>query len=203
MENLPLPRGPKRQIDWRLVAQLLAEGHSTTEVATVMGCSRQHIWRILRASEALRARTSELRRRETSEAAVRLQGLRAMAIETIHQAIADGNKRMSCWLVERLGLFRTPALEEMAGDGEAGADQLDSETILDMADTVHDVARATRILDSAEQDVSYATTRAEVTSPSDQGDKQVTVTCRNALFPPEAIVTRNGTWPPPGVFADD
>ena len=125
---------------------------------------------------------SELRRRETTEAAVRLQGLRAMAIETIHQAIADGNKRMSCWLVERLGLFRAPSLEEMAGDGEAGADQLDSETILDMADTVHDVARATRILDSAEQDVSYATARAEVTSPSDQGDKQVTVTCRNLMI---------------------
>jgi len=207
METLPIPRGPKRQIDWRLVAQLLAEGHSTTEVATVMGCSRQHIWRILRSSEALRARTSELRRRETTEAAVRLHGLRAMAIETIHQAIADGNKRMSCWLVERLGLFRTPSLEEMAGDGDAGADQLDSETILDMAETVQDVAqdvaRATRILDAAEQDVSYATARAEVTSLPDQGDKQVTVTCRNALFPPEAIVTRNGTWPPPGVFADD
>jgi hypothetical protein len=202
METLPIPRGPKRQIDWRLVAQLLAEGHSTTEVATVMGCSRQHIWRILRSSEALRARTSELRRRETTEAAVRLHGLRAMAIETIHQAIADGNKRMSCWLVERLGLFRTPSLEEMAGDGEAGADQLDSETVLDMADAVHDVARATRILDAAEQDVSYATERAEVTSPPDQGDKQVTVTCRNALSPPDAIVTRNGMWPPAGVFAE-
>ncbi len=202
MENLPIPRGPKRQIDWRLVAQLLAEGHTTTEVATVMGCSRQHIWRILRSCEALRVRTSELRRRETTEAAMRLHGLRGMAIDTIHQAIADGNKRMSCWLAERLGLFNMPSLEEMAGLGEAGAEQLDSEVVIDAANVALDAGRAGAILDAAEQDVSYATARAEVTSPPDQGDKQVTVTCRNALFPPEAIVTRNAMWPPPGVFTE-
>jgi hypothetical protein len=206
MENLPNPRGQKRKFDWRLAAQMLAEGRSTTEVGTILGCSRQTVWRILRRSDALRVRTQELRRRDRAEYGARLLGLRGMVVDTIHQAIADGDKQMTRWLADRLGLHRFELLEAAAAEAEPGGAQLDAECLLDRAVAEADAARAAAIMEAAEKDAADATVAAEavaVTSDELQRDKCFTVAFRNALSRRDAIATRHGVHPPPGVFADD
>ncbi|MBI3505293.1 MAG: helix-turn-helix domain-containing protein [Proteobacteria bacterium] len=212
MENLPNPRGQKRQIDWRHAAQMLAEGQSTTDVATVLGCSRQTVWRILRKSDALRSRTRELRRRDRAEYGARLLSLRGMVVETIHQAIADGDKQMTRWLADRLGMHRFDPLDAVASEVDSGGEQLDAECLLDRVASQADAARAAETLKTAEADAAAATAAAQavaadpvaVTIDEVQGDKCFTVALRNALSRRELIVTRqNAVWPPLGVFADD
>ncbi|MBI1245167.1 MAG: hypothetical protein GC202_09185 [Alphaproteobacteria bacterium] len=203
-ENLPQPRGHKPRIDWRYAAMLLAEGRSTVDVATILGCSRQHVWRMLRRSNALRARTSELRRRKAAEMSARLEGLADQAVEVIHQAIADGDKRMACWLAMRLRLFDAPAAEEVALHDSAGAEQLESEDILDGEPAPVEVARARAHIAATDAEATRAEDAIPVTSLSDQGDKQATVTRRNALSALHYAATKSRAQPiPPGVFADD
>lgn len=202
MENLPKPQGQKPTYDWRLISQLLSEGKSTSEIGLVLGCSRQTVWRLLRRSTALRTRSSELRRRDRAEIGARLLGLRGMVIETIHQAIADGDKQMTRWLADRLGLHRFEALETIAAADEPGVEQLDAEAVLDCAPTQADVARAALIEAEADKDVTVAAASVAVTPDEHQGLKAVTVALGNALSRGEVTVTRNGVWPPPGVFLE-
>jgi hypothetical protein len=202
MENLPNLRGPKPKYDWRLVAQLLSEGKSTTEIGTILGCSRQTVWRFMRKSASLRDRSGELRRRDRAEIGARLLGLRAMMIETIHQAIADGDKQMTRWLADRLGLHKFEALEAVASLDEPGVEQLDAEAILDHVPTPVEIENAARTMAAAEADVAVAAEAVAVTHEELQGDKPATVSLRNALSRAEVVVTRNAVWPPPGVFAE-
>ena len=196
MENLPMPRGPKSPFDWRLAAQLLAEGRSTVEVATVLGCSRQTVWRVLRRSPSLRARVAELRRRDRAETGARLLGLREMVVDTIHQAIADGDKRMTRWLADRLGIYRFGLQEEVAELAAAGADQLESEAVIDSATASHIVA-------AADDDATVASNPVHVTDEADQWDKPVTVTGGNTLSRSAALATRNAAYPYPKSGAFD
>jgi len=201
MENLPNEPKAKRRVDWRLAAQMLAEGNSTTEVATVLECSRQTVWRILRRSDALRARTRELRRRDRAEYGARLLGLRGMMVDTIHQAIADGDKQMTRWLADRIGLHRFELLEAAAAEADAGGEQLDAECLLDRAALQAEAPQAEKVVAAAEADAVAAT--VAVTTHELQGDKCFTVAYRNALSRRDAVATRNAVYPRPGVFADD
>jgi hypothetical protein len=203
-EKLPLPRGPRPKIDWRYAAMLLAEGRSTVDVATILGCSRQHVWRMLRKSNALRARTSELRRRKAAESVARLEGLADQAVEIIHAAIANGDKRMACWLADRLRLFDAPPAEAVAEIDSAGAEQLECEEIADEAPAPAEIARACGHVAATEAEATRAAASIRVTSLADQGDKQATGTRRNALSALHYAATKSRAHPlPPGVFADD
>jgi len=202
MENLPNPQKPKLRYDWRLISQLLSEGKSTTEIGLVLGCSRQTVWRFLRKSTALRTRSSELRRRDRAEIGAKLLGLRGMVIETIHQAIADGDKQMTRWLADRLGLHRFEAIEAVAAIDEPGVEQLDAEALLDSAPTQADFARAAMVESAADREATVAAASVAVTTDEPQRLKDVTVALGNALSRGEATITRNGIWPPVGVFTE-
>jgi hypothetical protein len=202
-EAMVVARRPARQVDWRRVAQLLAEGHSTIHVATVMNCSRQTVWRILRRSQSLRARTSELRRHEMAETGARLFGLREMVVETIHQALLDGDKRTARWLADRLGLHRFGFVEALAAEATAGGDQLESETVLaEAAATTVPADAAASAIEIVEAEVTVAENEVAATSQSAQGVDPVTDATRNGLKHPFQIVTTQGVWPPNGVYAD-
>lgn len=203
-EKFPLRRGPRPKIDWRYAAMLLAEGRSTVDVATILNCSRQHVWRMLRRSKSLRQRTSELRRRKAAECGARLEGLADQAVEIIHGAIRAGDKRMACWLANRLGLFEAAPAETVAEQDSAGAELLESEDIADFPPTDFSMSIAEAHIASAEAEVARATDAIQVTSLADQGDKQATATRRNALSALHYAATKSRAHPlPPGVFADD
>ncbi len=202
-EALVLARRPAQQVDWRRVAQLLAEGHSTIQVATMMHCSRQTVWRILRRSQSLRARTSELRRHEMAEAGSRLFGLRQMVVETIHQALIDGDKRTARWLADRLGLHRFGFVEALAAETTPGADQLESETVLaEAAATAIPADVAASTIEVVDDEVTVAESEVAATSQSAQGVTPVTDATGNSLSRPFQTVTKLAVWPPNGVYAD-
>ncbi|MBL8808020.1 MAG: hypothetical protein JNN22_14330 [Rhodospirillales bacterium] len=148
-------------------------------------------------------RTAELRRRSASEAAARLQGLRELAIDTIHNAIADGDKRTSRWLIDRMNFFDAAAAEDVAQADSAGAEMLENEHILDTVPTMAEVDAAADAVEAADSNFAVAANSAEVTALRNQWDKQETVASSNALSALRSAVTKSPSFPPPGVFADD
>jgi transcriptional regulator with XRE-family HTH domain len=102
--DTPLRRGPRRRIDWTEVATMLADGVSTLEVAHQVGCSRQHVWRILRSSNALRLRLGEERARVAAECGAQIEGLRRTIADKIEREVYAGNIRVLLWAADRLGL---------------------------------------------------------------------------------------------------
>jgi hypothetical protein len=113
----PLRRGPRRRIDWGEVATLLADGVPTIEVAHLVGCSRQHVWRILRSSNALRLRLGEERARIAAECGSQIEGLRRTIADKIEREVNAGNIRVLLWAADRLGLTNHALPSRQLGDG--------------------------------------------------------------------------------------
>jgi len=161
------------------------------------------VWRMLRRSNALRARTAELRRRKAAEIGARLIGLGEMAVDQIHQAIADGDRRVVCWLADRLRLFDVPFAEDIAAVDSQGAEQLEGEEIAQIDPVPAEIEAARTGIATVEAEVAAAESSVQVTSLADQGDKQATVSRGNALSALRYAVTKSRVYPPSGVFADD
>lgn len=125
----PLRRGPRRRIDWGEVATLLADGVPTNEVAHYVGCSRQHVWRILRQSNALRLRLGEERVRIAAECGSQIEGLRRTIADRIVREVNAGNIRVLLWAADRLGLTNHALPSRQLGDtaGERGGETLDTD----------------------------------------------------------------------------
>jgi hypothetical protein len=113
----PLRRGPRRRIDWGEVATLLADGVPTIEVAHFVGCSRQHVWRILRSSNALRLRLGEERARIAAECGSQIEGLRRTIADRIEREVNGGNIRVLLWAADRLGITNHALPSRQLGDG--------------------------------------------------------------------------------------
>jgi len=189
-----LRRGPRRRIDWGEAAALLADGVPTIEVARFVGCSRQHIWRILRSSNAMRVRLGEERARIAAECGAQVEGLRRPIALLLEREVLSGNVRVAMWLADRLGLAAhglpgrklPPLPPEMNLDPiDPGAPYYD-EALDPPADP-----------DPSETNVTQ--TRAEATFEKNQSDKPATVAFGNASSPiskPPKSAKRVASFPP-------
>jgi hypothetical protein len=204
-----LRRGPRRRIDWGEAAALLADGVPTIEVARFVGCSRQHIWRILRSSNAMRVRLGEERARIAAECGAQVEGLRRPIAMLLEREVLSGNVRVAMWLADRLGL---------AAHGLPGRKlpplppEMKSEPIDPWApyydEALDPPPEAPGKTDPAETDPSETNvtqTRAEATLAKNQTDKPATVAFGNASSPiskPPKSAKRNAvsaapSQPPP------
>lgn len=198
--NRRLRRGPRRRIDWGEAAALLADGVPTIEVAHYVGCSRQHIWRILRSSNAMRVRLGEERARIAAECGAQVEGLRRPIAMLLEREVLSGNVRVAMWLADRLGLAAhglpgrklPPLPPEMKNDPIDPWEPYYDEALDPPAQT-----------DPSETNVTQ--TRAEATSEKNQADKPATVAFGNASSPiskPPKSAKRNAvsaapSQPPP------
>jgi hypothetical protein len=113
---------PRRPIDWKLAAEMLAAGAPTVAVAQHIGCSRQHVWKMMRNSDAFRARLHTTHERLVVESHADLDALRGDVVAILRQEIMSGNVRVAMWLAQRMGLVgpifpaRAPANEAVAVD---------------------------------------------------------------------------------------
>jgi hypothetical protein len=193
-----LRRGPRRRIDWGEAAALLADGVPTIEVAQFVGCSRQHIWRILRSSNAMRVRLGEERARIAAECGAQVEGLRRPIAMLLEREVLSGNVRVAMWLADRLGLAAhglpgrklPPLPPEMNIDPiDPGAPYFD-----EALDPPPEVLPETP---APESDV--AENGAEATFEPNQADKPATVAFGNASSPiskPSKSAKRNAVPPP-------
>jgi DNA invertase Pin-like site-specific DNA recombinase len=94
--------GRSTRVDWQRVAARLAEGRSTAEVAQEVGCSRQHVWDILRKSRLARRALDDAESEVGTNANLRLRGLRPKLADALARELDKGNVRVMLWLAERL-----------------------------------------------------------------------------------------------------
>ena len=187
-----LRRGPRRRIDWGEAASLLADGVPTIEVARFVGCSRQHIWRILRSSNAMRVRLGEERARIAAECGAQVEALRRPIAMLLEREVLSGNVRVAMWLADRLGLAAhgLPGRKLPPMPPEMNIDPVDpSAPYFDEAlDPPAEVPSETNVTQ----------TRAEATLEKNQADKPATVAFGNASSPiskPPKSAKRNAASP--------
>jgi hypothetical protein len=106
--SLRPPRRPTR-VDWDEVARQLAQGRTIAQVADSVGCSRRHIWRILRNSRRLDRLLADAQTEVGTGAHLQLAGLRPAVAERLGREVEAGNVRVLLWLADRLTLFERPA----------------------------------------------------------------------------------------------
>ena len=94
----------RRAVNHRRVAELLAQGRSTVEVAEAVGCSRQHVWRLMRRSRVYGRAIAEAQVEVGLETTGKLNGLRPELGEALMREVRAGNVRVMLWLANRLGL---------------------------------------------------------------------------------------------------
>lgn len=120
---------PRRQLNWKLAAEMLAAGCSTEQVARQIGTTRQNVWRVMKDSDVFRQRLVANRMRGISEASGVIDGLRGEVAETIKREVLEGNIRVTLWLADKLGLVgRTYPENPPANDVDP-----DAELVLDDA----------------------------------------------------------------------
>jgi hypothetical protein len=117
-ESEPRARGRtvRRVIDWHQAAELLAQGMSTADVATRVGCSRAALARRRKHDPVFQtwmARCGEAGGEPHNRG---FAVLRPTLHEAIENEVRDGNIRVILWLADRLKLVtppsaRTPDLE--------------------------------------------------------------------------------------------
>jgi hypothetical protein len=99
--------------DWRLAAQLLANGEPVAFVAKTLRCSRSQLSHKRNHDPLFQDLIEEFRKMSPEE---RLERLRHSVHRAIDRAVADDNVRVVLWLADRLRLVtppdeRTPAEE--------------------------------------------------------------------------------------------
>jgi uncharacterized protein YgfB (UPF0149 family) len=100
--------------DWRLAAQLLANGEPLAVVAKTLGCSRSQLSHKRNHDPLFQDLIEEFRQMGPEE---RLARLRHSVHRAIDRAVADDNVRVVLWLADRLKLVTSP-------DERAPADEL-------------------------------------------------------------------------------
>jgi hypothetical protein len=98
--------------DWRLAAQLLANGEPLAVVARTLRCSRSQLSRKRNHDPLFQDLIEEFRRMGPEE---RLARLRHAVHRAIDLAVADNNVRVVLWLADRLKLV-TPPSERTPGE---------------------------------------------------------------------------------------
>jgi len=98
--------------DWRLAAQLLANGEALATVAKTLGCPRSQLSRKRNHDPLFQDLIEEFRQMGPEE---RLARLRHAVHRAIDLAVANQNVRVVLWLAERLKLL-TPADERTPAD---------------------------------------------------------------------------------------
>jgi len=118
---VPVPRHATR-IDWADVARLLAAGWTTAEVARHVGCTRQHVWRILRRSPALQQAILEAQRETRLESGSLFAALQPRIAKALSRAVDEGNPRVILWLAERLCSAAPSYTDALKAKGAAEGD---------------------------------------------------------------------------------
>ena len=108
------------RIDWQQVARLQAAGNSTAQVAQFVGCSRRHIWRILRRSRRLDEALAREMDHEATNASLILAALRPVIAEALETELRKGNVNVLLRLADRLNVFERPS----GPAGPAGANHV-------------------------------------------------------------------------------
>jgi hypothetical protein len=121
--------------DWRLAAQLLANGESVAFVAKTLECSRSQLSHKRNHDQLFQDLIEEFRKMSPEE---RLERLRHSVRRALDRAVADDNVRVVLWLADRLKLVeppdeRTPAdeLREMLS-GLSPDEQREFESLRDL-----------------------------------------------------------------------
>ena len=91
--------------DWRLAAQLLANGEPLAVVAKTLECSRSQLSRKRNHDPLFQDTIEEFRKMGPEE---RLARLRHSVHRAIDRAVADDNVRVVLWLADRLKLVTSP-----------------------------------------------------------------------------------------------
>jgi hypothetical protein len=103
------PRPARRtKIDRREVARLFAAGASVEGVAHRVGCSRRHVWRILRASRRLDRMLMDAQTEVGTDASLALAALRPAIAARIGRLIEQEDTRVLLWAADRLQVFQRP-----------------------------------------------------------------------------------------------
>jgi hypothetical protein len=98
------PTKMRRHIDRRKVAELLSIGWPVQEVAAHVGCSRQHVCRLIRKSKFLGRQIAEAEYRIGKECDGELAALRPEIAAALKHELDARNVRVMLWLADRLGL---------------------------------------------------------------------------------------------------
>ena len=122
----------ERRINWRLAANLLAQGATAAAVARQLGCSASHVARKRRADATLKRWIEEARSSppptvpatpipattavpEAPHASTprprldRIDDLRHALHDAIETEVRNGNVRVILWLADRLNLVQPPS----------------------------------------------------------------------------------------------
>lgn len=98
-------RGRRKRYDWALAVELLADGHTMVQVATVLGCSRHSLWRALRRAPALRLAVAQRAGEDATEVGAWLRGhRRTLADALVRAAVEDRRSAVLVHLSKSLGL---------------------------------------------------------------------------------------------------
>jgi hypothetical protein len=102
-------RTARRVVDWHQAAQLLAQGMSTADVATRVGCSHGALARRRKHDPVFQAWMARCRDTGTEPDTGRLTELRLPVEQAIEKEVLAGNVRVVLWLADRLKLVTPPS----------------------------------------------------------------------------------------------
>jgi hypothetical protein len=113
MDKEPEPRARRRGarpvIDWHRAAELLAQGMSTADAATRVGCSRAALARRRRHDPTFQTWMARCREAGAEPDKRQLVGLRPTLQDAIEKEVRSGNVRVILWLADRLKLVTPPS----------------------------------------------------------------------------------------------
>ncbi len=98
----------KPVIDWRLGAELLAQGMSVSEAARQIGCTRSQLSRRRNHDQLFKDWIAELKTTRSVPREQRLESLRDRLHDAIDAEVQNGNVRVILWLADRLKLIKPP-----------------------------------------------------------------------------------------------
>jgi hypothetical protein len=111
--NDPQPRARRRTarrvVDWHQAAELLAQGLSTADVATRVGCSSGALARRRKHDPVFQTWMSRCREAGAEPDTGRLADLRETLQKAIAKEVHAGNVRVVLWLADRLKLVTPPS----------------------------------------------------------------------------------------------
>jgi len=98
----------KPVIDWRMGAELLAQGLSVSEAAKQIGCTRSQLSRRRNHDQLFKDWIAESEMKSSAPREQRLESLRDRLHDAIDAEVQNGNVRVILWLADRLKLIRPP-----------------------------------------------------------------------------------------------
>ena len=99
----------RRVVDWHRAAELLAQGMSTADVASRVGCSRSALARRRKHDAVFQTWTARCREDATEPDSPGLADLRPTLHRVIEKEVKNGNVRVILWLADRLKLVTPPS----------------------------------------------------------------------------------------------